>query len=146
VEEIMAGSFNKTILVGRLGKDPRIAYTASGTAICSFSLATDESFVKDGNKTERVEWHSVTVFGKHAENCSKYLSKGSLVLVEGSLYTEKWQDKDGKDRFTTKIKAQSVQFLDTRTSRDEGQQERRPETQPAQPGPYNNQDLDDAPF
>ncbi|MFP4127973.1 MAG: single-stranded DNA-binding protein [Desulfonatronovibrio sp.] len=112
----MAGSMNKVILVGRLGQDPKLAYAASGVAVANFNIATDESFTdRDGNKNEKTEWHKIVVFAKQAELCSNYLSKGSLVLVEGSLQTRKWQDQQGNDRYTTEIKAQRVQFLDTRS-------------------------------
>ncbi|WP_028575875.1 single-stranded DNA-binding protein [Desulfonatronovibrio hydrogenovorans] len=111
----MAGSMNKVILVGRLGQDPKLAYSASGLAVANFSLATDESYTdRDGNKVDKTEWHRIVVFGKQAELCSNYLSKGSLALVEGSLQTKKWQDQQGQDRYTTEIKAQRVQFMDSR--------------------------------
>lgn len=108
----MASSVNKVIIVGRLGKDPHTAYTQAGSAVTNLSVATDEGFVRDGKKVERTEWHKVVCFGKVAEFAGKYLKKGRLIYVEGSLFTEKWQDKDGNDRFTTKIKSFSVQALD----------------------------------
>lgn len=113
---------NKVFIVGRLARDPEIRYTQNGSAIANMTVATDESFTgSDGNKVERTEWHRVTVFGKAAENCGNYLGKGSLVHVEGSLATRKWQDQNGQDRYTTEIKAQRVQFLDRR-DQDGGQQ------------------------
>ena len=113
---------NKVFLLGRLARDPEIRYTQNGSAIANMTVATDESFTgSDGNKVERTEWHRVTVFGKAAENCGNYLGKGSLVHVEGSLATRKWQDQNGQDRYTTEIKAQRVQFLDRR-DQDGGQQ------------------------
>ena len=116
------GDFNKVFLLGRLARDPEIRYTQNGSAIANMTVATDESFTgSDGNKVERTEWHRVTVFGKMAENCGNYLGKGSLVHVEGSLATRKWQDQNGQDRYTTEIKAQRVQFLDRR-DQDGGQQ------------------------
>ena len=112
---------NKIFIVGRLARDPKISYTQNGSAIANMTVATDESFTgSDGNKVERTEWHRVTVFGKMAENCGNYLGKGSLVHVEGSLSTRKWQDQNGQDRYTTEIKAQRVQFLDRR-DQDGGQ-------------------------
>ena len=112
---------NKIFIVGRLARDPEIRYTQNGSAIANMTVATDESFTgSDGNKVERTEWHRVTVFGKMAENCGTYLGKGSLVHVEGSLSTRKWQDQNGQDRYTTEIKAQRVQFLDRR-DQDGGQ-------------------------
>lgn len=113
---------NKIFIVGRLARDPEIRYTQNGSAIANMTVATDESFTgSDGNKVERTEWHRVTVFGKAAESCGNYLGKGSLVHVEGSLQTRKWQDQNGQDRYTTEIKAQRVQFLDRR-DQDGGQQ------------------------
>lgn len=110
---------NKVMLIGRLGRDPELRYTQSGSPIASLSVATDESYVdRDGNKVERTEWHRVSVFQpRQAENCANYLSKGSLVYVEGSLQTRKWQDQNGQDRYTTEIRAQRVQFLDRRSDR-----------------------------
>ena len=116
---------NKIFIVGRLSRDPEIRYTQNGSAIANMTVATDESFVgSDGNKVERTEWHRVTVFGKAAENCGNYLGKGSLVHVEGSLATRKWQDQNGQDRYTTEIKAQRVQFLDRREGGQDGGQQR----------------------
>ena len=104
---------NKVMIIGRLGRDPELKYAASGMPIANLRIATDESYVdRDGNKVERTEWHTVVVFQRAAENCANYLSKGSLVFVEGSLQTRKWQDQQGQDRYTTEIKAQRVQFLD----------------------------------
>lgn len=104
---------NKVMIIGRLGRDPELRYSQSGMPIASLNVATDESYMdKDGNKVERTEWHRVSVFQKAAENCSNFLAKGSLVFVEGSLQTRKWQDQQGQDRYTTEIKAQRVQFLD----------------------------------
>ena len=106
---------NKVMLIGRLGRDPELRYTQTGSPIASLNIATDESYVdRDGNKVERTEWHRVSVFQRQAENCANYLAKGSLVYVEGSLQTRKWQDQNGQDRYTTEIKAQRVQFLDRR--------------------------------
>ena len=114
---------NKVILIGHLGRDPELRYSAAGMPIASLRIATDESYVdRDGNKVERTEWHTVVVFQRVAENCANYLSKGSLVYVEGSLQTRKWQDQQGQDRYTTEVKALRVQFLDRKGWR-EGSQE-----------------------
>ena len=105
-------SVNKVILVGNLGKDPELRYTPSGTAVCTFSLATTDRFKnKQGEQQERTEWHRVAMFGRLAEIAAEYLRKGSQVYVEGSLRTRKWQDKDGNDRWTTEVVARDVQFL-----------------------------------
>lgn len=104
---------NRAMIIGRLGADPELRYTQSGSAICRFRIATDESYTdKEGNRTERTEWHSITTFQRTAENCNQFLSKGSLVYVEGKLTTRKWQDQNGQDRFTTEIHAERVQFLE----------------------------------
>ncbi len=110
---------NKVMIIGRLGRDPELKYSSSGMPIANLRIATDESYMdRDGNKVERTEWHTVVVFQRAAENCSNFLSKGSLVYVEGSLQTRKWQDQQGQDRYTTEIKAQRVQFLDRKGARD----------------------------
>lgn len=106
---------NKVMIIGRLGRDPELRYSTSGTPMANLRIATDESYTdRDGNKVDRTEWHTVVVFQRQAENCANYLGKGSLVFVEGSLQTRKWQDQQGQDRYTTEIKAQRVQFLDRR--------------------------------
>ncbi len=105
-------SVNKVILLGRLGKDPEMRVTSSQTAVCSFSLATSERR-KDasGNWSDHTEWHNIICFGKTAENCSKYLKKGREVFIDGKIQTRKWQDKEGKDRYTTEILANTIQFV-----------------------------------
>lgn len=104
---------NKVMLIGRLGRDPELKYASTGTPITTLRIATDESYVdRDGNRVERTEWHTAIAFQRVAENCANYLVKGSLVFVEGSLQTRKWQDQQGQDRYTTEVKAQRVQFLD----------------------------------
>jgi single-strand DNA-binding protein len=115
----MAG-INKVILVGNLGQDPEIRYTADGRPIANFSIATSESW-KDknsGEKREKTEWHRVVVFGKLAEICGEYLSKGRQVYIEGKLQTRKWQGQDGQDRYTTEVVIDSfngtMQMLGTR--------------------------------
>ena len=106
-------SLNKVMVIGRLGRDPELKYTQAGAPVCTLNVATDESYTdRDGNKVDKAEWHRVVVFQKAAENCSQYLAKGSLVFVEGSLQTRKWQDQQGQDRYVTEIRAHRVQFLD----------------------------------
>lgn len=108
----MARGVNKVILVGNLGADPEMKYTASGTPLCKFRLATSEVFKdRDGNQQERTEWHRVTAWGRLAEICGQYLSKGRQVYVEGSLRTNSWEDQSGNKRFMTEINAREVQFL-----------------------------------
>jgi single-strand DNA-binding protein len=110
-------SLNKVMLIGYLGHDPELRHLpASGQAVTSFSVATDESFTsKEGNRQERVEWHNVVVFGKLAEICSKYLAKGRQIYVEGRLRTREFDSKNGGGkRQRTEIIAQRVQFLGPR--------------------------------
>ncbi|MDD7472595.1 MAG: single-stranded DNA-binding protein [Bdellovibrionota bacterium] len=109
---------NKVILLGRLGQDPDLKYSASQYPVARFSLATGER-KKDsasGNWVEHTEWHNIVTFAKTAENCSKFLKKGSEVYIEGKLQTRKWQDKEGKDRYTTEIIANTVQFVGAKAS------------------------------
>lgn len=104
---------NKVQIIGRLGSDPELKYTQTGTAVTTLNVATNEGYTdRDGNRVDRTEWHRVSVFQRSAENCAQYLGKGSLVYVEGKLQTRKWQDQQGQDRYTTEIRADRVQFLD----------------------------------
>lgn len=106
------GSVNKVILIGNLGADPELKYTPSNRPLCNLSVATNEVFKdKTGQRQERTEWHRVTVWGEQAETCSKYLSKGRSVYVEGRLQTRSWDDKEGKKRYSTDIVADRVVFL-----------------------------------
>lgn len=106
-------SLNRVEIIGRLGRDPELKYSQNGAAICRLNVATDESYTdREGKRVQKAEWHSVVVFQKSAEHCSQYLSKGSLVFVEGSLSTREWQDQQGQKRYTTEIKAQRIQFFD----------------------------------
>ena len=112
----MARGLNKVILIGNLGRDPETKYLPSGAAVTSLILATSESW-KDkqtGEQKERTEWHRVVGFNRLAEIMGEYLKKGSKVYIEGQLRTEKWQDKEGVDRYTTEIIASEMQMLDSR--------------------------------
>ncbi|MGE5048426.1 MAG: single-stranded DNA-binding protein [Deltaproteobacteria bacterium] len=105
----MAGSVNKVILVGNLGRDPEVRYTPSGQAVANFTVATNEAWTdKAGQKQERTEWHRVVVWGKAAENCGEYLSKGRQVYVEGRLQTREWTNKEGAKQYTTEVVANPV--------------------------------------
>lgn len=105
-------SVNKVIILGRLGQDPELKYTPGGMAVCNFTLATSESWAdKAGQKQERTEWHRIVVWGKLAELCNQYLTKGRQAFVEGSLQTRSWDDKSGQKRYTTEINAKTVQFI-----------------------------------
>lgn len=107
----MSRGINKVILVGHLGADPESRAMPNGKTVCNLRLATSEQWKTDGEKQERTEWHSIVVFEKLAEIIAEYARKGSQLYVEGSLRTRKWQDKEGKDRYTTEIVARDIQML-----------------------------------
>lgn len=103
---------NKVILIGNLGRDPEIRYTTSGQAVANFTIATTEGRTnKDGEKQEYTEWHRIVAWGRLAEICGEYLSKGKMIYVEGSIRTRSWEDKEGKTRYTTEIIARNMQML-----------------------------------
>ena len=137
----MARGINKVILVGNLGINPEVKYTPSGKAICNLTLATSESWKdKDsGEKKERTEWHRVTLFGRLGEIAGEYCKKGSQVYIEGSIRTEKYQDKKtGDDRYSTTIIARELQLL--------GSSQREP-AQQSEPAAQSNAEYeDDIPF
>jgi single-strand DNA-binding protein len=106
-------SVNKVIVLGNLGRDPEVRYTPSGAAVCNLRIATTRNWKsKDsGEKMEETEWHSVVLYDRQAEIAGEYLKKGRPVYIEGRLKTRKWQDKEGVDRYTTEIVADSMQLL-----------------------------------
>jgi single-strand DNA-binding protein len=107
----MAG-VNKVILIGNLGRDPELRYTAGGTAVANFTVATTENWTgKTGQREERTEWHRIVAWGRTAELCAQYLAKGRTVYVEGRIQSREWEDKEGQKRKTTEIVANTVQFL-----------------------------------
>lgn len=109
-------SVNKVILIGNLGRDPEIRYAASGSAICNITMATSRQW-KDrntGERQEETEWHRVVLYDRLAEIAGEYLKKGSSCYIEGRLRTRKWMDKDGMDRYTTEIIAESMKMLNGR--------------------------------
>lgn len=110
------GSVNKVILVGNLGRDAELRYTPGGAAVASLRLATSESWSdkNTGQRQEHTEWHSVDLWGKRAEALQQYLTKGLKIYVEGSLRTRQWEDRDGNKRYSTSIRADRIEFLDTR--------------------------------
>ena len=113
----MARGVNKAIIVGNLGRDPEVRYTANGSAVANVTVATSESWKdkQSGERQERTEWHRVVFFGRLAEIAEEYLKKGSQVYIEGSIRTQKWQDKEsGQDRYTTEIVARDMQMLGSR--------------------------------
>ena len=108
---------NKAILVGNLGQDPELRMTGGGTPVVTLRIATTHrSKDRDGNWGDQTEWHSVVVFGRRAETVSKFCRKGKQLYVEGRIQTRKWQDRDGKDRYSTEIVADQVNFLGGRDS------------------------------
>jgi len=111
----MAGSVNKVILIGRLGRDPEVRYTSGGSPVANFSLATDESFKgKNGEKQEHTEWHNIVAWNKLAEICGEYLTKGKQVYIEGTIRTKQWEDKSGNKRTTYEIIANTMKMLGSR--------------------------------
>lgn len=121
-------SYQKVIICGNIGRDPEIKYTQNGTAVCSLSVATSRSW-KDKNSGERqeeTEWHRVVAYDRLAEILGEYTKKGSKVLIDGRLKTRKWEDKDGIERYTTEIVAESMQMLDPKS---DGERTERPRSQ-----------------
>ena len=123
----MAGSVNKVILIGNLGKDPEIRHTQSGKPVCSFSVATTESWRdrQTGERREKTEWHNVVVFSEGLIRViEQYVKRGSKVYIEGALQTRKWQDQTGNDRYTTEVVIQgfngTLTMLDSRSGSGQG--------------------------
>lgn len=123
-------SVNKVILVGNLGKDPEVRYTANGTAMCNMSVATTHTGKSQtGERREETEWHRVVMFNRLAEIAGEYLRKGRPVYIEGRLRTRKWQGQDGQDRYTTEIIADQMQMLGGRGDSDATQSYQQPAQQ-----------------
>jgi single-strand DNA-binding protein len=103
---------NKAIILGNLGRDPEVRFTQSGRAVANFTVATTDTwFDQENGRQERTDWHNIVVWGKQAETCGQYLSKGRQVYVEGRIQTRSYDDRDGNKRYVTEIVAQRVQFL-----------------------------------
>ncbi len=138
---------NKVIIMGRLGQDPEMKTVGQNQTVTRLSVATSETWLKDGQKQERTEWHRVVVWGKQAENCGKYLSKGRQVFIEGKLQTRSWEDgTSGQKKYSTEIVANNVQFIGgaAGTSTDRSQSQ---EMGPTDFGPEPSFDAsDDIPF
>lgn len=134
----MAASMNKVILIGRLGQDPKLSYTTSGQAVAELSVATDESYQKDGQWVDATEWHRVKIWREKAERCANSLSKGRLVLVEGKLQTRQWE-KDGQKHYTTEIIASRVAPLDKSQGGDAAFEGREGGQRPPRQGGYQGQ-------
>jgi single-strand DNA-binding protein len=115
-------SVNKVILMGNLGRDPEVRFMPNGEAVCNFSIATTDSWKdKAGEKQERTEWHNIVMYRRLAEIAGEYLKKGRPVYIEGRLQTRKWQTKEGQDRYTTEIIADSMQMLGGRDDNSSSQ-------------------------
>jgi len=122
----MGKDLNKVQIIGRLGGDPDMRYTASGSAVANFSVAAGRQWKgKDGQQQEETEWFKVVAWDKLGEICNEYLAKGSRVYIEGRLATRKWTDKDGQDRYTTEVVAQDMIMLDSRSRDDAPVSDRR---------------------
>jgi single-strand DNA-binding protein len=116
----MASSLNKVMLIGRLGADPEIRYTADGTAVATLSIATNRPVKREDKWEEEPEWHRVVAWRRLAEICGEYLSKGRQVYVEGRLRTRSWEDQDGNKRWTTEVVARDMMMLDSKGDRASG--------------------------
>jgi single-strand DNA-binding protein len=114
------GSVNKVILVGNLGRDAEVKVTPSGQSVASFSIATTETWTKDGEKKEKTEWHRIVLWGRQADTLQPYLTKGKQIYVEGRLETRQWE-KEGQKHYTTEVKADRIVLLGGgRGDRDRG--------------------------
>lgn len=137
-------SVNRVIIVGHLGRDPEIRYMPSGEAVANLSIATTEKWKdKQGQQQESTEWHRVNFFGRIAEVCGEYLTKGSLVYVEGGLRTRKYTDKEGVERYVTEIKGDRMQMLGGGSSGERPAQQSRQQPKQQSGGGNHFDDLDD---
>jgi single-strand DNA-binding protein len=137
--------FNQATILGRLGKDPEARTMPNGRAVCNFSLATSERWKdKDsGEQKEKTEWHNCTAYARVGEIVAEYVKKGDLLFVQGSLQTRKWQDKEGKDRYTTEINVRDIKLMPN--TRQEGQDDGSRSNRPAA-ARDENEFNDDIPF
>ena len=126
-------SVNKVICLGRVGRDPEVRYAPNGMAVCNLSVATSRSWKdkQSGDKVEETEWHRIVFYDRLAEVVGEYVKKGKEIYVEGRLKTRKWQDKDGKDNYTTEIVAEQMQLLGGRDAKPEGRDSDAPAPAPA---------------
>jgi single-strand DNA-binding protein len=142
------GTVNKAVLIGRLGKDPEMKYTPSGTAVASFSIATNYS-IKDGegNFVDKTDWHNIVVFGRRAEFAGEYLSKGRLVFIEGRIQTRNWEDQNGNKRYITEIISSDVQLLGSKGESTDKETEEPAVDEKAKDVPVQeDEEADDLPF
>lgn len=124
---------NKAILIGNLGADPEVRYTQSGTAVANFTLATTETWTKDGKKEEKTEWHRIVAFARLGEICGEHLTKGSKIYIEGRIQTRQWEDKDGNKRYTTEIVAREMKMLSGKNERPAQEDDRGQGYNPSEP-------------
>ncbi|MBI2346030.1 MAG: single-stranded DNA-binding protein [Deltaproteobacteria bacterium] len=139
-------SVNKVILIGNLGDDPEVRFTGTGQAVATLRMATNERWTdKGGQQQERTEWHRVVVWGKQAEQCKEYLSKGRQIYVEGRIQTREWNDKEGNKRYTTEVVAQRIQFLgspgERRTNGSATKAPSAPASEPSEAMPAEEEDI-----
>ena len=116
----MAKDLNKVMLIGRLGQDPEVRYTQSGTAVCSISMATTDSVKRGDQWEDETDWHNLVFWGRLAEIVGEYLGKGSKLFVEGKQKTRSWEDRDGNKRYTTEVIVRDMIMLDTRQAGNGG--------------------------
>jgi single-strand DNA-binding protein len=140
-------SINKVILIGRLGRDPELKYTGTGTPFCRFSIATDDTWTDkaSGERQERTEWHNIVAWDRLAEICNEYLRKGRLVYIEGALQTREWDDQDGNKRKTTEIRARDMVLLGSPQGESMGGQGQARRMASAASGPAGGNDSGGAP-
>ncbi len=139
-------SMNKILVIGNVGNDPEMRYTPSGTAVTTFSLATNRVYTtSDGERREETEWFRVSAWGRLAEQCNNYVTKGRKVYAEGRLRSDTWTGNDGQTRVSLEISANSVIFLD-RAGDVAGEATQGPPGAGAPPGPGPSEDVDDLPW
>ena len=143
------GTVNKVILLGRLGKDPEMRYAPSGTAIATFSVATNSRQKAEGEWVDKTEWHNILAFGKNAEFAGEYLNKGKQVFIEGRLQTSNWEDQQGQKRYKTEIIVSEIQMIGSKSDSSGSPAAKgnidEPKGEEAQPTPATEED-DDLPF
>ena len=140
-------SFNKITIIGNLGRDPELRYTPQGIAVCTFTMATNEKRTNNaGEKVEVVTWFRCTAWRIMAENIAKYLTKGSLVYIEGRLRIDEWQDKEQQNRYTLDVQATDCQFLGGGTGEHQEQSTQASPSEPAHSGPPQEPAKDDWAF
>ena len=144
------GTVNKVIILGRLGKDPEMRYAPSGTAIATFSVATNSRQKAEGEWVDKTEWHNILAFGKSAEFAGEYLNKGKQVFIEGRLQTSNWEDQQGQKKYKTEIVVSEFQMIgsksDSSGSSVQGERADEPKTEEAQTTPAAAEEDDDLPF